>query len=174
MEHLLWMQVFLRMQCLVIFNYWFLAKLLVLLALHRWYDYFRNALILLHFCEIKILNFKSMVGLIWRSMKFALPVSSSNRNTKFWLVRVSLTYGLVRTWQVVASGVDEKTLKREGVCAASLPTTMVSIILCIARNNDSERFWTFSCLVNFLLTEQKRGIVFYFIIVRNAASESRQ
>ncbi len=29
-------------------------------------------------------------------------------------------------WQVVASGVDERTLKREGVCAASLPTTMVS------------------------------------------------
>jgi ubiquitin-like modifier-activating enzyme 5 len=27
---------------------------------------------------------------------------------------------------VVASGVDERTLKREGVCAASLPTTMVS------------------------------------------------
>jgi len=27
--------------------------------------------------------------------------------------------------QVVASGVDERTLKREGVCAASLPTTMV-------------------------------------------------
>ena len=26
---------------------------------------------------------------------------------------------------MVASGVDEKTLKREGVCAASLPTTMV-------------------------------------------------
>lgn len=25
---------------------------------------------------------------------------------------------------VVASGIDEKTLKREGVCAASLPTTM--------------------------------------------------
>ncbi len=25
---------------------------------------------------------------------------------------------------IVASGVDEKTLKREGVCAASLPTTM--------------------------------------------------
>jgi hypothetical protein len=25
----------------------------------------------------------------------------------------------------VASGVDERTLKREGVCAASLPTTMV-------------------------------------------------
>ncbi|KAK6116964.1 hypothetical protein DH2020_049339 [Rehmannia glutinosa] len=27
-------------------------------------------------------------------------------------------------WYVVASGVDERTLKREGVCAASLPTTM--------------------------------------------------
>merc|ERR1711997_954550 len=25
---------------------------------------------------------------------------------------------------IVASGIDEKTLKREGVCAASLPTTM--------------------------------------------------
>jgi len=25
---------------------------------------------------------------------------------------------------VVASNIDEKTLKREGVCAASLPTTM--------------------------------------------------
>lgn len=25
----------------------------------------------------------------------------------------------------MASGVDERTLKREGVCAASLPTTMV-------------------------------------------------
>ena len=31
--------------------------------------------------------------------------------------------------QVVASGVDERTLKREGVCAASLPTTMVAIPL---------------------------------------------
>lgn len=29
--------------------------------------------------------------------------------------------------QVVASGVDERTLKREGVCAASLPTTMVIV-----------------------------------------------
>lgn len=27
--------------------------------------------------------------------------------------------------KVVASGIDERTLKREGVCAASLPTTMV-------------------------------------------------
>lgn len=30
--------------------------------------------------------------------------------------------------QVVASGIDERTLKREGVCAASLPTTMVRIL----------------------------------------------
>uniref|UniRef100_A0A453QPV8 Ubiquitin-like modifier-activating enzyme 5 n=1 Tax=Aegilops tauschii subsp. strangulata TaxID=200361 RepID=A0A453QPV8_AEGTS len=30
---------------------------------------------------------------------------------------------------VVASGVDERTLKRDGVCAASLPTTMVSPLL---------------------------------------------
>lgn len=29
--------------------------------------------------------------------------------------------------QVVASGIDERTLKREGVCAASLPTTMVKL-----------------------------------------------
>ncbi|MBA0604397.1 hypothetical protein Godav_017060, partial [Gossypium davidsonii] len=28
---------------------------------------------------------------------------------------------------VATSGVDERTLKREGVCAASLPTTMVSL-----------------------------------------------
>lgn len=31
--------------------------------------------------------------------------------------------------QVVASGIDERTLKREGVCAASLPTTMVWIFI---------------------------------------------
>ena len=30
---------------------------------------------------------------------------------------------------VVASGIDERTLKREGVCAASLPTTMGKICL---------------------------------------------
>ncbi|MBA0621338.1 hypothetical protein Godav_006975, partial [Gossypium davidsonii] len=30
---------------------------------------------------------------------------------------------------VVASGVDERTLKREGVCAASLPTTMVRLFI---------------------------------------------
>lgn len=30
---------------------------------------------------------------------------------------------------VVASGIDERTLKREGVCAASLPTTMGKSVL---------------------------------------------
>ena len=29
---------------------------------------------------------------------------------------------------VVASGIDERTLKREGVCAASLPTTMGALL----------------------------------------------
>lgn len=32
---------------------------------------------------------------------------------------------------MVASGVDERTLKREGVCAASLPTTMVRSYFCL-------------------------------------------
>lgn len=36
---------------------------------------------------------------------------------------------IVFSLQVVASGIDERTLKREGVCAASLPTTMVRIFL---------------------------------------------
>ncbi len=38
---------------------------------------------------------------------------------------------------VVASGVDERTLKREGVCAASLPTTMgiVAGLLVQVRNS---------------------------------------
>ena len=31
---------------------------------------------------------------------------------------------------VVASGIDESTLKREGVCAASLPTTMGACLHC--------------------------------------------
>jgi hypothetical protein len=31
---------------------------------------------------------------------------------------------------VVASGIDESTLKREGVCAASLPTTMGACCRC--------------------------------------------
>lgn len=35
---------------------------------------------------------------------------------------------------VVASGIDEKTLKREGVCAASLPTTMGLIAAMLVQN----------------------------------------
>lgn len=35
---------------------------------------------------------------------------------------------------VVASGIDEKTLKREGVCAASLPTTMGVIAGLLVQN----------------------------------------
>eukprot|EP01027_Heterolobosea_sp_BB2_P017450 GEZU01024709.1.p1 GENE.GEZU01024709.1~~GEZU01024709.1.p1 ORF type:complete len:301 (+),score=56.22 GEZU01024709.1:88-990(+) len=35
---------------------------------------------------------------------------------------------------VVASGIDEKTLKREGVCAASLPTTMGIVAGMLAQN----------------------------------------
>ena len=35
---------------------------------------------------------------------------------------------------VVASGIDEKTLKREGVCAASLPTTMAVIAGLLVQN----------------------------------------
>lgn len=35
---------------------------------------------------------------------------------------------------VVASGVDEKTLKREGVCAASLPTTMAVVAGLLVQN----------------------------------------
>jgi ubiquitin-like modifier-activating enzyme 5 len=35
---------------------------------------------------------------------------------------------------VVASGIDEKTLKRDGVCAASLPTTMAVIAGFLVQN----------------------------------------
>jgi ubiquitin-like modifier-activating enzyme 5 len=35
---------------------------------------------------------------------------------------------------IVASGVDERTLKREGVCAASLPTTMAIVAGCLVQN----------------------------------------
>ncbi len=35
---------------------------------------------------------------------------------------------------VVASGIDEKTLKREGVCAASLPTTMAVVAGLLVQN----------------------------------------
>jgi hypothetical protein len=36
--------------------------------------------------------------------------------------------------QVVASGIDEKTLKRDGVCAASLPTTMGMVAGMLVQN----------------------------------------
>ena len=36
---------------------------------------------------------------------------------------------------VVASGIDEKTLKREGVCAASLPTTMGMVAGMLVQNS---------------------------------------
>ena len=35
---------------------------------------------------------------------------------------------------IVASGIDEKTLKREGVCAASLPTTMGLVAALLVQN----------------------------------------
>ncbi len=35
---------------------------------------------------------------------------------------------------VVASGVDERTLKRDGVCAASLPTTMAVVAGFLVQN----------------------------------------
>lgn len=36
---------------------------------------------------------------------------------------------------VVASGIDEKTLKKEGVCAASLPTTMGVVAGLLVQNS---------------------------------------
>lgn len=36
---------------------------------------------------------------------------------------------------IVASGLDEKTLKREGVCAASLPTTMGLVASLLVQNS---------------------------------------
>ena len=35
---------------------------------------------------------------------------------------------------VVATGMDEKTLKKEGVCAASLPTTMAVVAGLLVQN----------------------------------------
>lgn len=48
-------------------------------------------------------------------------------------------YVLVFAWQcapplVVAANIDEKTLKRDGVCAASLPTTMGVIAGILVQN----------------------------------------
>jgi ubiquitin-like modifier-activating enzyme 5 len=47
---------------------------------------------------------------------------------------------------VVASGIDERTLKREGVCAASLPTTMGEFLV---HKNDMhflDNFVLFKCI----------------------------
>lgn len=44
---------------------------------------------------------------------------------------------------VVASGIDEKTLKREGVCAASLPTTMGIVAGTSAVCGSGWMIWTF-------------------------------
>jgi ubiquitin-like modifier-activating enzyme 5 len=40
---------------------------------------------------------------------------------------------------VVASGIDERTLKREGVCAASLPTTMGKTCMGLGAEHDIGR-----------------------------------
>ena len=48
---------------------------------------------------------------------------------------------------VVATGVDEKTLKKEGVCAASLPTTM-SIVAGLLIQNTLKSVVLFLCLMN--------------------------
>lgn len=67
-----------------------------------------------------------MVGFILEKYKICVRRSQVVKGTQRSDC-YKLSNGLLGTWQVVASGVDEKTLKREGVCAASLPTTMVSI-----------------------------------------------
>jgi ubiquitin-like modifier-activating enzyme 5 len=43
---------------------------------------------------------------------------------------------------IVASGIDEKTLKREGVCAASLPTTMGIVAGMLVQNTLKFAFFT--------------------------------
>lgn len=44
--------------------------------------------------------------------------------TVVWIISLSLSLWQCAPPLVVAANIDEKTLKREGVCAASLPTTM--------------------------------------------------
>lgn len=61
--------------------------------------------------------------------------------------------------QVVASGVDERTLKREGVCAASLPTTMVSIYF------SSNSFCFFFFLEEDLIRFCRRVYIFYYNVL---------
>ena len=43
---------------------------------------------------------------------------------------------------VVASNIDEKTLKRDGVCAASLPTTMAVVAGFLVQNTLKWELWT--------------------------------
>jgi hypothetical protein len=56
-----------------------------------------------------------------------LPASLGFANPPLFLTPVA-------QFQVVASGIDEKTLKREGVCAASLPTTMGMVAGLLVQN----------------------------------------
>ena len=59
------------------------------------------------------------------------PVESTSPFT----VLVSDDVNLWHPYIVVASGIDEKTLKREGVCAASLPTTMGMVAGMLVQNS---------------------------------------
>lgn len=58
--------------------------------------------------------------------------------------------------QVVASGVDEKTLKREGVCAASLPTTM-GIVAGLLVQNSLKYLLQFGTVTPYLVCGQRRN-----------------
>lgn len=61
---------------------------------------------------------------------------------------------------VVASGIDERTLKREGVCAASLPTTMGIIAGFLVQNTLKYllNFGQASCVAPFAVNfSQRRG-----------------
>ena len=42
---------------------------------------------------------------------------------------------------IVATGTDEKTLKREGVCAASLPSTMGLVAALLVQNTRKSVKW---------------------------------
>lgn len=65
---------------------------------------------------------------------------------------------------VVASGIDERTLKREGVCAASLPTTMGIIAGLLVQNSlkyllnfgQVTRYLGYSSLKDFFPTRERK------------------
>lgn len=63
---------------------------------------------------------------------------------------------------VVASGIDERTLKREGVCAASLPTTMGIVAGLLVQN-------TLKCLLKFGQVCSEPCICFCACHARHAA-----